>query len=164
MKPLTPTRRNVPALGYHAPGSYGPAHRGGPVAIPGRRPPRPRRTSIHHPLARARGQLILYDRWYKRPNRNSIDRPVAYSWRDGGPCFPRGRSAWLRRRRRAQPWPPFPSPGDRRLVPRSERYGAGGKTWRHINQSARVPPDRRLAPQHHECQQRVRKRHSPALP
>jgi hypothetical protein len=29
-------------------------------------------------------------------------------------------------------------------VPRSGRYGAGGKTWRHISQSGRVPPDRRL--------------------
>ena len=27
---------------------------------------------------------------------------------------------------------------------RSGRYGAGGKTWRHISQSGRVPPDRRL--------------------
>ena len=30
------------------------------------------------------------------------------------------------------------------FVPRSGRYGAGGKTWRHISQSGRVPPDRRL--------------------
>ena len=29
-------------------------------------------------------------------------------------------------------------------MPRSGRYGAGGKTWRHISQSGRVPPDRRL--------------------
>ena len=28
------------------------------------------------------------------------------------------------------------------FVPRSGRYGAGGKTWRHISQSGRVPPDR----------------------
>jgi hypothetical protein len=38
------------------------------------------------------------------------------------------------------------------FVPRSGRYGAGGKTWRHISQSGRVPPDRRLAfaPNGHE--------------
>ncbi len=103
----------------------------------------------------------------ERPIRNSIDRPVAYSWRDGGPArrpgpyLPRGRSAWLRRQRRVRPWPPFPSPGDWRLVfvPRSGRYGARGKTWRHISQSYRVPPDRRLAPQHHEYQQRVARSH-----
>ncbi len=29
-------------------------------------------------------------------------------------------------------------------MPRSGRYGAGGKTWRHISQSGRAPPDRRL--------------------
>ncbi len=119
------------------------------------------RTSSTTWLSCTAASVILYDRWYKRPIRNSIDRPAAYSWRDGGParrlgpCLPRGRSAWPRRRRRGRPWPPFPSPGDRRLVfvPRSGRYGAGGKTWRHISQSARVPPDRRLAPHHHECQQ-----------
>jgi hypothetical protein len=38
-------------------------------------------------------------------------------------------------------------------VPRSGRYDAGRKTWRHISQSGRVPPDRRLAPQHHAIQQ-----------
>ena len=103
--------------------------------------------------------VILHDRWYTRPFRNSIDRPAPYSRRDGaparrpGPCLPRGRSAWPRRRRRARPRPPFPSLGDRTLafVPRSGRYCAGGKTWRHIRPLARVPPDRRLARQHHEC-------------
>ncbi len=29
-------------------------------------------------------------------------------------------------------------------MPRSDQYGAAGETWRHINQSDRVPPDRRL--------------------
>ena len=28
-------------------------------------------------------------------------------------------------------------------MPRTGRYGAGGKAWRHISQSGRVPPDRR---------------------
>ncbi len=29
-------------------------------------------------------------------------------------------------------------------MPRNGLYGAGGETWRHISQSGRVPPDRRL--------------------
>jgi hypothetical protein len=29
-------------------------------------------------------------------------------------------------------------------VPRTGRNGAGGKAWRHISQSGRIPPDRRL--------------------
>ena len=46
-------------------------------------------------------------------------------------------------------------------MPRNGLYGAGGKTWRHISQSGRVPPDWRLAPQHHECPLRVISGHWP---
>ena len=74
--------------------------------------------------------------------------------RPGGPCpvFLAGDLPGLAAADARDPGRHFPRSGIG-FVPRRERYGAGGKTWRHISQSGRVPPVRRLAPQHHECQQ-----------